>query len=72
MSRAYSTDVVLFFQYMTSIPQPPEEEKESEEAEENNDEDEKDQKETETVSEKEQEQGSPIVNEVEEMDADGE
>ena len=64
-------ELLFFYQYTASIPRPPVEEKESEEAEENGEEDGKEQKETETTSEIEQEQGSPIVNEVEEMEADG-
>ena len=56
---------------MASIPQPPEEkETKTEETQENNDE-EPDKTDTEKESDLEQEQGSPIVNEVEEMEADG-
>lgn len=53
-------------EYMANIPKPPEEEKTTEETEENEDEEEKEKKETQAVSE---EQGTPIVNEVE-MGAD--
>ena len=62
------TDMVTFF---PAHGQHPTEEKESGEAENNDDEEEKEQKETETASEIEKEQGTPIVNEVEEMDAAG-
>ncbi|KAK2567367.1 RNA helicase aquarius [Acropora cervicornis] len=58
-------------QSMASIPQPPEEKQtKTEETQENNDE-EPDKTDTEKESDLEQEQGSPIVNEVEEMEADG-
>ncbi|XP_015770296.1 PREDICTED: intron-binding protein aquarius-like, partial [Acropora digitifera] len=58
-------------QSMASIPQPPEEkETKTEETQENNDE-EPDKTDTEKESDLEQEQGSPIVNEVEEMEAAG-
>lgn len=52
---------------MANIPQPPEEEKEEEDTEQSDDE-EKNKNGTEGASEL-QEQGSPIVNEVEEMEA---
>ena len=56
---------------MASIPQPPEEKRtKTEETQENNDE-EPDKTDTEKESDLEQEQCSPIVNEVEEMEADG-
>lgn len=53
---------------MANIPQPPEEEKENEEAEQSDDKEE-DKNGTEVAGEL-KEQGSPIVNEVEEMEAD--
>ena len=59
-----------FIQSMTSIPRPPEEEKKSEEAEGNVDEEETENKDTATDNDMEKEQGSPIVNEVEEMEAE--
>ena len=55
---------------MASIPKPPEEEKTSKEAEETENGQEKGDKDTEVSNEVEEEQGSPIVNEVEEMEAD--
>ena len=55
---------------MASIPKPPEEEKTSEEAEETENGQEIGDKDTEVSNEVEEEQGSPIVNEVEEMEAD--
>ena len=63
--------VSLPFQSMASIPQPPEEKEiKTEETQENKDE-EPGKTDTEKESDLEQEQGSPIVNEVEEMEADG-
>ena len=57
---------------MASIPQPPEEkETKTEETQANNDEEPDKTDGTEKGSDLEQEQGSPIVNEVEEMEADG-
>lgn len=57
---------------MASIPQPPEEkETKTEETQENDDEEPEKTDGTEKGSDLEQEQGSPIVNEVEEMEADG-
>lgn len=55
---------------MASIPKPPEEEKTNKEAEETENGQEKGDKDTEVSNEVEEEQGSPIVNEVEEMEAD--
>ena len=55
---------------MASIPKPPEEEKTRKEAEETENGQEKGDKDTEVSNEVEEEQGSPIVNEVEEMKAD--
>lgn len=54
---------------MASIPKPPEEEKTSKEAEETENGQEIGDKDTEVSNEVEEEQGSPIVNEVEEMEA---
>jgi len=53
---------------MANIPQPPEEEKEEEEAEQSDDKEEEEKNGTEDAGEL-KEQGSPIVNEVEEMEA---
>lgn len=50
---------------MANIPQPPEEEKESEATGEKEGEDGEEKQQTEDASEIEEEQGSPIVNEVE-------
>jgi len=55
-------------EYMANIPQPPEEEKEEEEAEQSDDKEEEEKNGTEDAGEL-KEQGSPIVNEVEEMEA---
>lgn len=55
---------------MASIPKPPEEEKTSKEAAETENGQEIGDKDTEVSNEVEEEQGSPIVNEVEEMEAD--
>ena len=55
---------------MASIPKPPEEETTSKEAEETENGQEIGEKDTEVSNEVEEEQGSPIVNEVEEMEAD--
>lgn len=55
---------------MASIPKPPKEEKTSKEAEETENGQEIGDKDTEVSNEVEEEQGSPIVNEVEEMEAD--
>lgn len=55
---------------MASIPKPPEEETASKEAEETENGQEIGDKDTEVSNEVEEEQGSPIVNEVEEMEAD--
>ena len=55
---------------MASIPKPPEEEKTSKEVEETENGQEIGDKDTEVSNEVEEEQGSPIVNEVEEMEAD--
>lgn len=62
----------MFFQYMANIPQPPEEEKESTtEAEQSDDKGGKhEEKGTEVASEANEQPGSPIVNEVEQMEAD--
>ena len=55
---------------MASIPKPPEEEKTSKETGETESGLEKGDKDTEVSNEVEEDQGSPIVNEVEEMEAD--
>ena len=55
---------------MANIPQPPEEEKEDEETEQSDDKQEKEKNGTDNANEMDEEAGSPIVNEVEEMDAD--
>ena len=55
---------------MASIPKPPEEEKTSKETEETETGQETADKDTEVSNEVEEEQGSPILNEVEEMEAD--
>ena len=55
---------------MANIPQPPEEEKETEEAEQSDDKEEEEEKNGTEVAGELKEQGSPIVNEVEEMEAD--
>lgn len=55
---------------MASIPKPPEEEKTSKETGETDNGQEKGDKDTEVSNEVEEDQGSPIVNEVEEMEAD--
>ena len=54
---------------MGNIPQPPEEDKKTEEAQQSDDKEDEEKNGPEGASEL-KEQGSPIVNEVEEMDAD--
>jgi len=56
-------------EYMGNIPKPPEEEKETEEAQQSDDKEDEEKNGPEGASEL-KEQGSPIVNEVEEMEAD--